>query len=70
MRIIIDYPEDCTESEAVTYASGCFNQKQHDYKAVQEGYANGYGFMFCDDRKGFFYKTCHGNYVLRLEPKE
>ena len=69
-RIMIDYPDDCRESEAILYASGCFNPSQLDYKAIKEGYTNGVGFQFGDRRNGYFYRTLQGNYVLKLEPKE
>ena len=69
-RIIIDYPDDCTEQEAMMYATGCFNQHQNDYKSYKEGYYNGSALCFGDNRKGYLYKTNHGNYVLKLERKD
>lgn len=69
-RIIIDYPEDCTEQIAVEYLTGCFKPCQHDYKKVEEGYHNGYGLTFCDGREAYFYKTMHGNYVLKIAEKD
>lgn len=66
-RIIIDYPDDCTEQLAIEYATGCFNPHQNDYKSRPEGYRNGIGLLFGDDRHGYFYRTSHGNYVLKLE---
>ena len=69
-RIIIDFPEDCTEQMAIEYAEGCFNPNQHDYKSLQDGYHNGHGFTFGDERQGYCYRTAHGNYVLKLYRKE
>ena len=68
-RIIIDYPDDCTEQMAIEYATGCFKPCQHDYKSRPEGYRNGTGLRFGDGRDGYFYRTSHGNFVLKLEEK-
>lgn len=69
MKITIDYPSDCTEQEAITYASGCFNQHQNDYKRLECGYRQGVGFMFGDGREGYCYRTMQGDYVLNLKQK-
>lgn len=69
-RIIIDYPDDCDEREAILHISGCFNPTQFDYKSLKEGYHYGTALTFGDDRHGFFYRTLQGNYVLKLEEME
>ena len=69
-RIIIDYPDDCTELDAVQHAIGCFTPCQNDYKRLLEGHSNGVGLHFGNGREGYFYRTSHGNYVLKLKEKE
>ena len=69
-RIIVDYPDDCTEYEASLYATGCFNVHQNDYKSLKSGYAYGVGFTFGDGREGYCYRTQQGNYVLKLKAKK
>lgn len=68
-RITIDFPEDCTEQDAITYASGCFNPSQLDYKSIKEGYRQGVGFTFCDGRDAYCYRTMQGTYVLQIKQK-
>ena len=69
MKITIDYPFDCTEQEAIEYASGCFNPHQLDYKAIKVGYRQGVGFTFGDDRNAYCYRTMQGDYVLQIRQK-
>ena len=69
-KIVIEYPDAVTEEEAVTYAIGCFNPHQHDYKSTQLGYRQGHGFTFGDGRNAYFYRDCQGNYILQLRQKE
>lgn len=69
-RIMIDYPDDCPEAEAILHASGCFNPSQLDYKSLEEGYHNGRYITFGNDRHAYFYRTLQGNYVLKLEEME
>ena len=69
MKITIDYPSDCTEQDAITYASGCFNPHQLDYKALDVGFRNGVGFSFGDGRDAYCYRTMQGNFVLQIKQK-
>lgn len=67
--ITIRYPEDCTEQEAVLYAEGCFNPKQHDYrKERQVGKQNCTVMTYRDDRVALFYRTKAG-YVLEIRER-
>ena len=68
-EITIKYTEDCSESDALTYATGCFNQHQLDYKSLDVGYRQGVGFMFGDGRNGYLYRTVQGNYVLEVRER-
>lgn len=68
-KITIEFPDDCTEQEAITYASGCFNQHQLDYKRIAEGFRQGVGFTFGDGRDGYLYRTMQGSFVLNLKQK-
>lgn len=70
MKITIEYPEDCSEQEAITYASGCFNPKQHDYKRLNVGFRQGVGFSFGDGRNAYCYRTMQGDYVLRIDKRK
>ena len=70
MKIIIEYPEDVTEQDALTYATGCFNPHQLDYKSVKEGYRQGVGFRFGDGRIAYFYRNFDSGYVLQVRQKE
>lgn len=65
VRIIIDFPDDCSEQEAVQHISGCFNQTQLDYRRIQEGRENGTAILFGDGRDSYFYKT-KGSWVLKI----
>lgn len=66
MQITIKYPDDCTEYNAILYAEGCFNPKQHDYKRKEAtGRKEATVLTFQDDRMGIFYRTKNG-YVLEL----
>lgn len=69
MKITIDYPDDCTEQEAITYASGCFNSHQLDYKALNVGFRKGVGFSFRDGRDAYCYRTMQGDFVLHIKQK-
>ena len=69
-KISIEYPDDCTEQEAITYASGCFNPHQLDYKRIDVGYRQGVGFTFGDGRDAYLYRTVQGSFVLNLRQKE
>lgn len=68
-KIIIEYPDDCTESDAIAHASGAFNSRCNDYKALKEGYRQGVGFTFGDGRDAYMYKTMQGHYTLLLKQK-
>ena len=68
-RIIIDFPDDCMELDAVAYATGCFTPSQNDYKRINEGYYNGVGLTFGDGRYGYLYKTVHGSWVLKVQER-
>ena len=68
-KITIEYPDDCTEKEAIEYASGCFNPHQLDYKRIVEGFRQGVGFTFCDGRDAYLYRTMQGSFVLNLKQK-
>lgn len=68
-EIRIIYPDDCTEQEAIEYATGCFTPCKNDYKRERElGKRNGVGLLFGDDRKGLFYLTKSG-YNLELKAR-
>lgn len=69
MKITIEYNSDCTEQEAIEYASGCFNPHQLDYKSINVGFRQGVGFYFGDGRKGYCYRTVQGDYVLQIREK-
>ena len=69
MEIRIILPDDCSEQEAILYATGCFNQSQHDYKrSRQKRKKNCEVLVFGDDRTGLFYLTKSG-YNLELKAR-
>ena len=68
-KIIVEYPDDCTEQDAVTYATGAFNPSQNDYKRIEEGYRQGVGFTFGDGREAYMYRNLQGHFVLNLKQK-
>ena len=69
MKITIEYPDDCTEQDAISHAMGCFNPHCTDYKSLKVGFRQGVGLTFGDGRKGYCYRTMQGDYVLRLDRK-
>ena len=68
--ITVEFPDECTELEAATYATGCFNPSQNDYKKLEKGYRQGVRFSFCDGRLAYLYRDMQGNYVLQIRQKE
>lgn len=66
-RIVIEYPDDCPLQDALMYARGCFNQTQHDYRAVEKGFRKGHDLPFADGRHGYFYKDMQDGYILKLK---
>ena len=69
MKITIEFPNDCKEWEAITYASGCFNPCKLDFKKLDVGFRCGVGFTFGDGRDAYLYRTMQGDYVLQIKHK-
>ena len=67
-KITILIPDDCPVQDAIMHVSGCFNETQLDYRNVKEGFRNGVGLRFGNNRSGYFYCTKNG-YVLKLNGK-
>ena len=69
MELTVKIPDDCRIEDALWHLSGCMNESQLDYKRIEEGHNNGVGIRFCNDRKGYFYRTKNG-YKLVLDKME
>lgn len=69
-KITITFPDDVSETAAISYAHGIISKQQENLSGLRPGRFHGWAAIFNDNRTGYLYRLKSGIFLHLDERKE